>query len=152
MKSFRFPLRAVLTVRLNQEAIALGAFAVAQAEFEKIAARCRRIQQEIEDAFVFRRNAFKSAASSEEVQQMQKGIRALHDALRRCQAELQQAQTILEEKSQALLEAKQKREVVEKVQQKQLARHQLQAARAEQKVLDEMATLKSMGSLALKWE
>ncbi len=152
MNSFRFPLRAVLTVRLNQETIALAAFVSAQAGFEKIAARFRELQQEIEDAFAFRRNAFKSTASSEEVQQMQKGIRALHEAFRRCQAELHEAQASLEEKSRALLDAKQKREVVEKVQQKQLARHQLRAARVEQKTLDDLATLKSLGNLALKWK
>ena len=151
MKPFRFTLQAVLTVRLHRETRALEAFAFAQAAFEKIAARFRQIQKEIEDALRCRRDALKSAASSEDVQQMQRGLRALQDTSQRCQVELEKAQSILEEKSRVLLEVRQEREVVEKVYQKQLARHRLQAARMEQKTLDDLTTLKSVGNFALKW-
>ena len=151
MRPFRFSLQAVLTVRLNRESKALEAFAKAQAAFEAIAANFRLIQKEIDETLGQRRDALKTAASSEAVQQMQQGLRALKEAAQRCQAELQKAQAILDEKSSVLLEARRDREVVDKVRQKQLARHQLKAARDEQKAHDELATLKSMGNLALKW-
>lgn len=151
MKPFRFSLQAVLTVRLNQENKALEAFAFAQAEFEKISARFQKVQAEIEDVFARRRASFKTTANSLEIQQLLQGLRALQDASRKIQAELQNAKTIVEEKSRTLVGARQQREVVEKVQEKQLAIHRLQTARDEQKVLDELATLKSMGNLALKW-
>ena len=151
MKSFRFPLQAVLTVRMNQENKALQAYAFAQAEFEKITARFRRIHQEIEDVFDCRRAALKATASSEDMQHMQQGLRALQETARLCQVELNKAQAMLEEKSRELLHARQGREVVEKVHQRQFARHQFQAARQEQRTVDDLATLKSIGEFALKW-
>ena len=151
MKPFRFTLQAVLTVRLHRETKALEAFAFAQAQLERIAARFQQIQKEIDDAFECRRDALKSAASSEDLQQMQQGIRALQENSRRCRAELEKAQVIVEEKSRILLQARQEREVVEKVHQRQLTRHRLQATRMEQKGLDDLAALKSMNNLALKW-
>ena len=152
MKSFRFPLQAVLTVRMNRENKALEAFAFAQAEFEKIAVRVRQIQEEIEDVFERRRAVLRATASSEDVQQMQQGLKALQETSRRCQAELEKAQALLAEKSRLLLEARQEREVVGKVYQRQLARHQLHTARQEQRVVDDLATLKSIGDFALKWK
>ena len=151
MKSFRFPLQAVLTVRLNQENKAMEACAFAQAEFEKIAARFRRIQQEIDALFDCRRAALKATATSEDMQHMQQGLRALQETARLCQAELNKAQALLEEKSRELLHARQGREVVEKVHHRQFARHQIQAARLEQRTVDDLATLKSIGEFALKW-
>ena len=151
MKTFRFPLQAVLTVRQNQENKALEAYAFAQAGFEKIAARFRRIHQEIEDLFDSRRAALKAIASSEDMQHMQQGMRALQETARLCQTELDKAQAMLEEKSRELLRARQGREVVEKVHQRQFARHQLQVARQEQRTVDDLATLKSIGEFALKW-
>jgi flagellar export protein FliJ len=151
MKAFRFPLQAVLTVRMDRETKALEAFALAQAKFEKIAAQFRQIQNEIEDLFDRRRATLRTIANSEDMQQLQSGLKALQEASRRCQAELEKAKAILDEKSRILLEARQEREIVEKVHQRQLARHQLQAARQEQRMLDDLATLKSMGDFALKW-
>jgi flagellar export protein FliJ len=151
MKPFRFPLQAVLTVRMDRETKALEAFALAQAEFEKIVARFRQIQKEIEDVFDCRRAALKATANSEDVQQMQQGLRALQETSQRCKTQLERAQAILDEKSKSLLAARQEREIVEKVHQRQLARHRLQAARQEQRVLDDLATLKSIGDFALKW-
>lgn len=151
MKHFRFSLQAVLTVRLNQESKALEAFASAQTECQRIGARYQRIQDEIEQVFGLRRTVFRKAASSENLQQMQQGLRALQETERRCLAELQEAQANRDEKSKVLLEARQKREVVEKIQQKQRASFDVQMVRAEQKAADEFATLKSIGSLASKW-
>ena len=151
MKHFRFTLQAVLTVRLNQESKAMEAFASAQTECQRIGARYQRIQDEIEQVFGMRRTVLRKAANSEDLQQMQQGLRALQETERRCHVELQKAQANRDEKSRALLEARQQREVVEKIQQKQRTSFDAQVARAEQKAVDEFATLKSIGSLALKW-
>ncbi len=152
MKPFRFPLQAVLTVRANQENKALEAFVRAQADFEKIAARHREIQREIEAVLHSRRDVLSKTVTSDEVQRMQQGLRLLQEVLRRCQSEMERAQTILEEKSRTLLQARQKREVVEKLQEKQLAGHVAKAAKVEQKMVDDFATLKSIGKFALKWK
>lgn len=129
----------------------MEAFALAQTECRRIAVRYQRIQDEIEQVFGLRRTVFRKAASSENLQQMQQGLRALQETERRCLAELQEAQANRDEKSKVLLEARQKREVVEKIQQKQRASFDVQMVRAEQKAADEFATLKSIGSLASKW-
>jgi flagellar export protein FliJ len=151
MKPFRFPLQAVKTVRVNHERKALEAFALAQAEYEKHAALRRAIEKEIDTVLTCRREMLAKTTSSEAIHVMQQGLRALHEALQRCQLELQKAQVVLEAKSKALLEARQKREVIDKLHDKQLAQHDAQVARDEQKTSDEFATLKSMGNLALKW-
>lgn len=151
MKPFRFPLQAVRTVRLDQESKALESFARAQAEVERIAARLRQIRSEIEDAHESHRATLRTAASSDDLQRLQLGLRALQDHLQESQAESQKAQAVREEKSRALLEARQQREVVDKLHDKQFAKHQVHAARIEQKALDDLATLKSIGNFALKW-
>lgn len=129
----------------------MEAFALAQTECQRIAVRYQRIQDEIEQVFGLRRTVFRKTASSENLQQMQQGLRALQETERRCQVELQKARANRDEKSKVLLEARQKREVVEKIQQKQRSSFDVQMVRAEQKAADEFATLKFTGSLALKW-
>ncbi|MBM3832094.1 MAG: flagellar export protein FliJ [Verrucomicrobia bacterium] len=151
MKPFRFPLQAVRTVRVSQEQKALEAFSRAQAQVEQIATRKRGILSEIEGVYNQRRERLSRVASSEEIQVMQQGLRALHEALRRCQVELQAAEAILADKSKALLEARQKREVIEKLHDKQRASHLAEASKAEQRTSDEFATLKSIGNLAMRW-
>lgn len=151
MKPFQFSLQAVMTVRASEERKALEAFSLAQAQFEKIAAWHREIQKQIEDVFDSRREILRKAVSSQEVQIMQQGLRALQETLQRCRLEMQKAQVILTEKSRVLLEARQKREVIEKLREKQLASYLDRVAKAEQKTADDFATLKSIGNLALKW-
>lgn len=152
MRRFRFPLQAVLTIRENEEKKALEAFASAQSEVEKIAVRQRALRTAIDELFGCRREAFERTTSSEELQQMQNGLRSLQQNLQQCELELQKAQRVLAEKTRLLLEARQKREVVEKVYDKQLASYKLHAARAEQKVLDDLATMKPAGAIGLRWK
>ena len=152
MKAFRFPLQAVLTIRLNQESKAQEAFVRAQTELQQLTARQREIRQAIEEAQGLRRDILKKSANCGNIQRLQQGLTALHGRMRQCEAELQKAQAVLDAKSRDLLEARQKREIVEKLYEKQFAQYQAAATRAEQKVLDDLATLKSIGSFALKWK
>jgi len=141
-----------MTVRMNAESKALEAFAQAQSEVQKILARQRAIQQEIDGGFHSRSDLLRKSVNSDEIQQLQHGIRVLQEAMRRCQVELQKAEAILQEKKRALLEARQKREIIDKLYEKQLANHNAQVAQAEQKDLDDFATMRSIGNLALKWK
>lgn len=152
MKRFRFSLQAVLTIRANEEQKALEAFAHAQAEAERIAGQMRAVEKEINDLFGHRRDAFKRSTTSEELQQMQHGLLSLHIRLSQCQVAQQKAQEVLREKSSALLQARKKREVVEKVHDKQLAEFQAECARAEQKLLDDYAAMRPKGSAGLNWK
>lgn len=152
MKRFRFPLQAVLTIRENEEKKALEVFATAQAEVEKIAVRQRALRRAIDELFGCRREAFGRTTSSEEFQQMQNGLRSLQQNLKQCELDMYRAQAVLTEKTRLLLEARQKREVVEKVYDKQLAAYKLHAARTEQKVIDDLATMRPAGAIGLKWK
>jgi flagellar export protein FliJ len=152
MKRFRFPLQAVMTIRVNAEAKALEAFAQAQTEVQKIQLRQQAIQREIAGGFGTRTEWLHKSVSSEEIQKLQQGIRMLQEAMRRCQAELQKAQAVLEAKKKILLETRQQREIIDKLYDKQLANHNAQIAQTEQRLLDDFATMRSMGNVALKWK
>jgi flagellar export protein FliJ len=152
MKPFRFSLQAVLTVRLNQESKAMELFVRAQTEHQKNLARQRAIREEMEEIFERRRDTLRKAAASEDIHEMQLGLRALQESMRLCQLDLQRSQANFDEKSRALLQARQKREAVDKLHEKQFAGYQTQVSREEQKLADDLATLKSVGSLALKWK
>lgn len=152
MKPFRFPLQAVLTLRLNQENKALENFAKALAVFEKVARQVRNLESEIDGVLGKRRDVLQRAAPAREVQQLQQVLRGLQQNLRAHQAELEKAKAVLDEKAQSLAATRQKREVVEKLEEKQMANYEARFARAEQKDLDEFATLKAVGTLALKWK
>lgn len=151
MRPFQFPLQAVHTVRLHEENRALEAFALAQANFQNAAARHRGIQQEIDDVFGTRRQVMKKSARSDQVQQLQQGLRALQSALKKAEDAMQKARNVMDEKSRVLMAARQKREIVDKLFQKQHAAYQAEVARGEQKTMDELATMKSMGGLAKNW-
>jgi flagellar protein FliJ len=152
MKRFRFPLQAVMTVRAHAENKALEAFAQAQAEVQRILARQQAIQHEIDRNFGARTDLLTKSVPSGEIQRLQQGIRVLQDALRRCLAELQKAEAVQDEKKTVLLDARQKRQVIDKLYEKQLASHNAQALQAEQRALDDFATMRSDGNLALRWK
>jgi flagellar export protein FliJ len=151
MKPFRFTLKAVQTVRANTERKALEAFALAQAEVERIAARKRTIDGEIDVLLAARVDVLKRPASADDIQRMQQGVRALRFQQQQCAAEMQNAKTIVDLKSRALLDARQKREVVDKIHDKQRAKHHAHMAQIEQKTLDDFAVMQAAGRAALKW-
>jgi flagellar export protein FliJ len=151
MKQFRFPLQAVLTFRRGREDRALEAYARAQAEQRQIKQKCRDLEQEIELLHERRRQVWSGAASSEQIQQMQHGLRALQERWRHGQAELAKQQSVVDEKWKILLDERQKRESMDKLQEKQRASHQMEAARMDQHLADEIALLKSAHGSTAKW-
>ena len=129
----------------------MEAFARAQIEHERNLTKQREIQGELEELFERRRDSLRKAVPSEEMHAMQLGHRALEEAMRLCRLELQKTQATLDEKSKALFQARQKREAIEKINEKQLAGYRAHVSRQEQKLADDLATMKSLGALALKW-
>ena len=141
-----------MTIRVNQEKKALEALAEAQRALETAEARLRAVRHEIDELHGARRDALKNRATSESLHQMQHGLRALKEQIVQAQADVEKEQGVVNERSQALLDARKKREIVEKLYDKKHASHSAGVARAEQRVLDDFATLKSVGGLALKWQ
>jgi flagellar protein FliJ len=152
MKKFRFPLQTVLTFRTNQEDRAREAYSLSQAELRKIMQNWQELEQEIELLFQRRRQVWSGGATSDQIQQMQQTLRALQEKLRHCQSELAKQQSVVDEKWKILLETRQKRESMEKLQEKQRAGHQLEAARMEQHLADEIALLKPVHGSTAKWK
>lgn len=151
MKPFRFSLQAVLTIRVNQERKALESFAQAQRALEAAETRFRAIRNDIDELHGARRDVLRKMAVSESLQQMQHGLRALQERIIGAQADVQKERAVVADRSRTLLEARKRREVVEKLYHKRRATHAIQAVRAEQRVLDDFATLKGVGGLAMKW-
>lgn len=151
MKPFRFTLQAVHTVRANEEKKALEAFAHAQADVQKLLGIQQRLQTEIESLLADRSETLKRPASADAIQRMQIGVKALNFQLHQCNADLQKAVAISEEKSRLLLAARQKREVVDKLHNKQLARHTAHEAKIEQKTIDDFSAMKASGRASVKW-
>ena len=141
-----------MTIRVNQERNALEAFAEAQRALETAEARLRSIRNEIDELHGTRRDALRKRATSESLHQMQHGLRALQEQIVQAQANVEKEQVVVNERSQALLGARKKREVVEKLYHKRHASHSAQVARAEQRALDDFATLQSVGGFAMKWQ
>jgi flagellar protein FliJ len=152
MKPFRFPLQAVLTVRANQEARAKEAYVRARADVETATLVCRALDEEIQTVGAGRLSPLNAPIRSEQIQQTQTGLRLLHEKLRARQAELQKLQSLLDEKWKLYLEARIKKEAVEKIRERQWAGHKIDLSREEQKNLDEIALLNTAGSLAFKWK
>ncbi|MCF7762461.1 MAG: flagellar export protein FliJ [Verrucomicrobia bacterium] len=152
MKPFRFSLQAVLTIRQNQERKALEAFALAQRAFAEAEARLQAIRSEIDELHGARRDVFVRSVSSESLQVMQHGLRALQNRIPAAQEQVEKARGVAVRRSAELLEARKQREVVEKLYDKRRAAHAVDAGRAEQKALDEFASYKSAGGLAMKWQ
>ena len=152
MRAFHFPLQAVLTVRENQEHKALEAFGHAQAALHRLLRHQAEVRQTIEEAFDQRRSAHGRSTNSEEFQHLQQGVRALQRRQRECELEVEKSKKEVAARSRDVMEARKQREVIERVFEKQLARHRLETSRAEQKALDEVSALKSVGNLAFRWK
>lgn len=151
MKPFRFSLQAVLTIRVNQERKALEAFALAQRALETAEARFQAIRNDIDELHGARRDVLRKMAVSENLQQMQHGLRALKERIIGAQAEVERERAVVADRSRALLDARKNREVIEKLYHKRRATHTIQTARTDQRALDDFATIKSVGGLAMKW-
>jgi flagellar export protein FliJ len=151
MKRFKFPLQAVLTVRSNEERKALEAFSKAQAEVERIVSRKDAAQRQIDELFAKRQEVLTRPATAQDIHRMQNSVKALQLQLQQCNIELEKARIVLAQTSRALLDARQKREVVDKVFEKQLANYKTHAAQLEQKLIDDIATMKGFGGAGLRW-
>ena len=152
MKAFQFPLQAVLTVRENQENKALERFGQAQAQLHRVLLQQTATRKALDHTFDQRRQTQGRSANSEEFHQLQQGAKALQRRLRDCETEAEKAKSEVAARSRDLVEARKQREIIERVFEKQLARHQLEAGRAEQKALDDLVALKSFGTLAFRWK
>ncbi|MBL67959.1 MAG: hypothetical protein CMO74_05835 [Verrucomicrobiales bacterium] len=142
MKPFEFNLQSVRDLREGEESRARERYARAMQEMKAFNLRRRKVEQEIEDNL--------QATRKESAGRMESGrmatLRAMHKALKEqlvaLEPEEQRLRRSLDEKSKQLLAARQKREALDKLHDKQKDAHDRESARLDQLALDEMVTMR----------
>jgi flagellar export protein FliJ len=149
MKSFRFTLEAVRTLRQRQEQVAMEQYAQALAFRQQAYDRLETVQQELNAGFRdLRARLAKGCAASEAAQ-----AGDYHKSLARRRDEFTLALGTAERRVnaalQTMLATRQQRELVDKYFDKQKSRHQRDQARSEQKIMDDLAGRR--GNSILAW-
>jgi flagellar export protein FliJ len=139
MKAFRFRLQAVLTLREQAEHEAQQLCARAYAAVESAEARLRSADAAITAADDLRRTHLASGTRASQLEQLRIYAVLLHERRVLVARELTEARRRAEEARRQLLAATQRREALERLRLRQRRTHDYQAARAEQKLLDELA-------------
>ena len=142
MKPFQFSLNTVLDVRSNEEQIAREVQAVAQEALEAILMQRRSVEEAIESNLSACRQAFDGQVKSGIIAQLQSALRELRVQLETLEPEVQRLQEEADAKWQELLQARQRREALEKLKDKQHSVHLKHEEFTEQQAIDEMALLR----------
>jgi flagellar export protein FliJ len=138
MKAYRFRLQAVLTLREQLEQAAQQHCARAYAAVENAARRVRSTEAEIDAAEQAHRAQLANAPRASEIDQLRLYAGLLHERHRQFSCELAEARRRADEAWRQLLLATQRRETLERLQDRQRRVHDYQNARAEQQTLDEL--------------
>jgi flagellar export protein FliJ len=139
MKAFRFTLEAVRTLRQRQEQQALETYARALLSRQQMLELLKEMDQRIGRDFVQMRQLLAGRCTAAQAAQAQNFHSSLEKKRDDCVAALGQAERRVNAASQAMLAARQQREMVDVYRGKQQAAHQRLELREEQKILDEFA-------------
>ena len=139
MRSFRFTLEAVRTLRQRQENEALEQYARALLARQQVLDLLEAFHQRIADDFAQMRQLMAGGCTAARAAQAQAYHRTLEKLRDENVALLGQAERHVNAASQAMLAARQQREIVDVYREKQQAAHQRLELREEQKILDEFA-------------
>ena len=150
MKPFRFKLKTVLEVRVNEEAQAGEVYAKAQALLEEALSFQRAVEEAIEVNLTACQQAFDGQAATGTLAHLQTALRELRGQLSQLESVVAERQAEANAKMQELLTARRRREALEKIRDEQQALHDRELARTEQQALDEMVLLREAGGFAQK--
>jgi flagellar export protein FliJ len=139
MKAFRFTLEAVRTVRQRQENDALENYARALLTRQQAMDLLEAIHQRIGDDFAQMRRLLAGGCTAAQAAQAQNYHCSLEIMRKDGLAALEQAERRVKAACQAMLTARQQREIVDVYREKQQAVHQRAELRVEQKLSDEFA-------------
>ncbi|PAW81454.1 MAG: flagellar export protein FliJ [Pedosphaera sp. Tous-C6FEB] len=138
MKAFKFTLEAVRTLRTRQEKNALEQYGKAVQVREQAVAFLWQVREELEKIFKERMSLSEGAPASA-LAHLEKWTGEVAARERECINNVQLASLRVETTWQALLGARQEREIVEKYLERQRERYDRSLDREEQKALDELA-------------
>jgi len=150
MRTFRFRLEAVLTLREQVERAAQQRYGQAVAAAEAAAVQKRSVEAEIAAADEFRAGRLTRGLPATELEQMRGYRQALDQRLAERNRELEDARQRAEEARRVLVAATRQREALERLRDHQRRLYDYEAARADQKVLDEMS--RRGPTLATAWQ
>ena len=139
MKAFRFTLEAVRTLRQRQENEALEAYAGALLARQQILDALAALEEQIARDFARTRQLLANSCTAAQAAQAQNYHRSLENKREESVIALGLAERRVHAASQAMLAARQQREIVDTFREKQHAVHQRLELREEQKLLDEFA-------------
>ena len=147
MKPFRFPLKRVLDIRSDEEGQAQELYARAVRLVEQFNERRRQVENSLEANLEECRSECSGPTKSGRVVQLRTMLEVLREKLKAMEPEAAELKVVLDEKWQELVIARQKREAMDKLQDRKKEAHEREMAREEQLGLDEMISLReSRGS------
>jgi len=148
MKPFRFPLEAVATVRKRTEGETLEAYARALLSQQQALKRLEAAQRELDTVWDQLRRELGRGCPAANMIRLRGHAEALDNGRRRHEATFQQAGRAVQQSLRRMLAARQQREVVDKLRNRQHRHHDRDEAKETQKFLDELATQRSTSALA----
>jgi flagellar FliJ protein len=147
MRRFVFSLQKVLEYRQRLEEQAIRAFAEAQAQLMHEQAVLHKLLIEREECL--RCSHRRQHLSVELLAVEQTYLSALEERIEQQRQRVAEAEKVLEEKRQALIEAQRERKTLERLREKQYEEWRQEWLRTEQKALDELATVRAVTSPGL---
>jgi flagellar export protein FliJ len=139
MKAFHFTLEAVRTLRQRQEQKAMELYAQALLARRQALERLDAAQNRLDAAFQELRGQLAAGCAASEAAQAHEYHRSLAKRRDECTLALGAAERRVNSALQAMLAARQQREIADKYFDKQKIHHGREVARADQKMLDDLA-------------
>ena len=139
MKAFRFPLEALRTLRRRQEHVAIDRYAQASLARGQAMEKLAAVQAELNAAWHDLRARLAAGCPAATAAQAHEFHRSLEKLREERAAALGLAERRLNAAMQAMLAARQQREVVDKCFDKQKSLHERAQLREEQKLVDDLA-------------
>ncbi len=144
MRRFEFSLQKVLDYRQRREEQAIRAFAEAQAQLMHEQAVLHKLLIEREECL--RRSHRRQHLAVDLLDVEQTYLSALEERIELQRERVAEAERVVEEKREALIEAQRERKALERLREKHYEQWRQEMLRAEQKVLDDLATVRAVFS------
>ena len=150
MKPFEFKLKTVLEVRVSEEARASEIHSEAKTFLEEAQKQKRAMEEAIESNLTACKQAFDGQVALGTLAHLQTALRELRGQLGELVPVVTERQAHVDVKWEELLVARQRREALEKMRDKQQSEFERGVAQAEQKSIDEMVLMREAGGVTNK--
>jgi len=145
MKSFDFKLKTVLEVRVNEEVRAGEVHSEAKSFLEEALSQYQAVQEAIESNLTACKQAFEGQVASGTLSHLQTALRELRRQLEDLEPVVAERQSLVDTRCKELLQARQRREALEKMRDRQQDEFEQDLVRSEQQAIDEMVLLREAG-------